>query len=170
MRTGLSEAGKVTLSDAPFEGVDFGPLPPQVHALLQEGVRAHRHDNAAADACFRAALEQDPAALPAYLCLYKIHTYGGRLAEARAAALAGLAEACRQAGWPADWRDWPPLSGSAEGPGRFALYTLKALAFIALKDGRERDARAMLERLAELDPQGLVGWQVIGELAAGASA
>ena len=157
-------------SDAPFEGVDFGPLPDAVNLLLQEGVCAHRSDRAEADRCFRAALAHDPTALPTYLCLYKIHTYGGRLDAARAAALAGLAEACRQAGWSADWREWPISEGSPDGAARFALYTLKAMAFIALKDGRPRDAAAKLERLAELDPAGLVGWQVIRDLAGGVEA
>ena len=158
------------LRDAPFEGVDFGSVPPAADALLQQGVRAHRSDKPAADACFRAALAEDPTALPTYLCLYKTLTYGGRLAEARKAAQDGMAEAARQAGWPEDWHDWPILSGAPEGPARFALYTLKALAFISLKEGQPEAAAAMLDRLAELDRQGLVGWQVIRELADGVSA
>jgi len=158
------------LSDAPFEGINFGELPAAVDELLQEGVRAYRSDRLRADGLFREALALDPAVLPTYLCLYKIHTYQGHIADARAIAEAGLAEAARQAGWPADWRDWPRLSGVPDGACRFALYTLKALAFIALRDGRPDDAAEMLEALRRLDPPGAVGWPVIAALAEGAMA
>lgn len=106
------------LSDAPFEGINFGDLPESVNELLQDGVFAYRSDRAHADRLFRLALACDPAALPTYLCLYKIHTYQGNLGEARAMAEAGLAEAARQAGWPAHWDDWPQLAEVPDGPGR----------------------------------------------------
>ena len=135
-------------------------------ALLQAGVLAHRSDKAQSDALFREALALDPTALPTYFCLYKIHTYNGQLPEALAMAEAGLAEAARQAGWSLDWRNWTPqVTGTADA-GRFALYTLKALSFIALKDNRLADAEEILAALKVLDPQGYVGWTVIADLAA----
>lgn len=158
------------LTDAPFEGIDFGELPAEVNALLQTGVLEYRTDRQAADASFRAALALDPGALPTYFCLYKIHTYQGRLEEARAMAEAGLAEAARQAGWSPDWRLWLPVETGPGDPGRFALYTLKALAFIALRDKRPDDAAAMLKALRRLDPPGAVGWPVVAELAEGCAA
>ena len=157
-------------SDVPFEGIDFGDLPAEVNALLQDGVLAYRSDRAAADARFRRALALDPGALPTYFCLYKIHTYQGRLEDARAMAEAGLAEAARQAGWGRDWRCWMPGETRPGEPGRFALYTLKALAFIALRDARPDDAAAMLGALRKLDPNGVVGWPVVAELAEGCAA
>ncbi len=157
-------------TDVPFDGIDFGELPEEVDALLQAGVLAHRQDKAASDALFRRALALDPEALPTYFCLYKIHTYQGRLDEARAMAEAGLAEAARQAGWSADWRSWQPVATGPTGPGRFALYTLKALAFIALRDERPGDAEAMLDALRRLDPQGAIGWPVVADLAEGCAA
>ncbi|MCJ2177805.1 hypothetical protein [Novosphingobium album (ex Hu et al. 2023)] len=160
-------------TDVPFEGINFGSLPDEVDELLQAGVLAHRQDKAAADALFRQALALDPTALPTYFCLYKIHTYSGRLDQAKAMAEAGLAEAARQAGWSGDWRLWLPripLRTGHDDPGRFALYTLKALAFIALRDGRSADAAEMLETLRQLDPQGEVGWPVVAELAEGCAA
>ncbi|MBT0670185.1 hypothetical protein HT136_17600 [Novosphingobium profundi] len=158
------------LSDAPFESIDFGELPEEVEQLLQAGVRAHRQDKDRADALFREALARDPRALPTYFCLYKIHTYAGRLGEARAMAEAGLAEAAHQAGWNPDWRLWLPTRTAPADPGRFALYTLKALAFIALRDARPRDAETILAALRRLDPQGEVGWPVVAELAQGCAA
>lgn len=86
-------------NDAPFEGINFGSVPEPVDELLQAGVLANRQSRAAADRLFREALALDPSALPTYFCLYKIHTYSGRLGEARAMAEAGLVEAVRQAGW-----------------------------------------------------------------------
>lgn len=157
-------------SDAPFEGINFGDLPEAVDALLQEGVFAYRSDRAHADRLFRLALACDPAALPTYLCLYKIHTYQGNLGEARDMAQAGLVEAARQMGWPEDWHDWPRLPEMPDGAGRFALYTLKALAFIALRDERMGDAADMLTELHRLDPAGAVGWPVIAALAEGLAA
>ncbi|MBA3054371.1 MAG: hypothetical protein FP826_05440 [Sphingomonadales bacterium] len=154
-------------SDAPFDDIDFGELPDSVNELLQRGVIAHRGDRAEADRLFRAALALDPAALPTYLCLYKIHTYQGNLAEARTIAQAGLAEAARQAEWLGPWQHWPVAPAPLDGPGRFALYTLKALAFIALRDNRTDDAAEILTALRRLDPAGAVGWPVIAALADG---
>jgi tetratricopeptide (TPR) repeat protein len=147
--------------------IDFGDVPRAVDALLQRGVAAYRRDRSQADRLFREALAAAPDALPVYFCLYKIHTYQGSLDEALAAARAGLAEAARQAGWSADWRGWHPQPGLLEEPGRFALYTLKALAFIHLRRNERADASAILEALARLDPDGRVGWPVIAALADG---
>jgi hypothetical protein len=149
------------------ETINFGELPPEIDALLQKGVVAYRRDFAAAEGHFRAALERAPEELPTYYCLYKIHTYHGNLDEARAAALSGMLNASRQAGWPDDWRDWTPPAGIPDGAARFALYTLKALAFIHLRRDEKARAEEILDALRKLDPTGDVGWPVIAELAAG---
>ncbi len=147
--------------------INFGDLPEHIDALLQQGVAAYRADHARADSLFRQALAAAPTELPVYFCLYKIHTYQGNLADAQAAAEAGLAESARQAGWPADWRAWQPEAVLPEGPGRFALYTLKALAFIHLRQDRRAEAGAKLAALKRLDPTGAVGWTVVEALADG---
>lgn len=54
-----------------------------------------------------------------------------------------------------------------EGPARFALYTLKALAFIHLRRNEPAEAEAILGALTRLDPQGFVGLSVIAELTEG---
>lgn len=145
------------------ELVDFGELPEAVNALLQAGVLAHRRSKQNAEARFREALAVAPDALPVYFCLYKIHTYEGELEAALHAAQAGLVEATRQAGWPSSFEEWPEttLTVAAE---RFALYTLKAVAFIRLKRGETDAANAILKRLRILDPAGQVGWRVIQDL------
>lgn len=144
--------------------VDFGPLPDAVDTLLQEGVRAHRSDVGAADALFRQALTLAPDALPVHLCLYKIHAYSGRLDAALAAVEAAILEAARQAGLEADWRLWPALP-EAEGAARFALYSLKALAFVRLRRGEAAHARAILTALTRIDPADRVGAGVVSTLA-----
>ena len=126
--------------------VDFGDLTPETNALLQQGVVAYRGDRAHANALFRKALEQAPQELPVSFCLYKFHAYRGDLDEALAMARAGLAEAARQAGLPSEWRQWREADISArnptENPTRFALYTLKALAFVPDRLPRRRYAVA----------------------------
>ncbi|ATQ67979.1 MULTISPECIES: tetratricopeptide repeat protein [Methylosinus] len=147
--------------------IDFGELSPAVNELLQKGVAAYRRDPERADQLFREALELSPAELPAYYCLYKIHTYMGNLEVAFAMASLGLEEATRQAGWSTDPHTWPlkeTAPGSAE---RFALYTLKALSFIELKRGNKAKCMENLDILKGVDPSGAVGWTVIFELAQG---
>ncbi|MBU3888856.1 hypothetical protein FM996_08665 [Methylosinus sporium] len=147
--------------------VDFGELSPAVNELLQKGVLAYRSDKARADELFREALELSPHELPAYYCLYKIHTYMGNLEIAWIVANQGLEEALRQCGWPLDPHSWPLKETAPGSPERFALYTLKALSFIQLKRGNKPKAMENLDILKVLDPKGYVGWTVIYELAQG---
>ncbi|HUI19588.1 MAG TPA: hypothetical protein VLZ74_00895 [Methylocella sp.] len=151
------------------ETINFGDVPDAIDALLQQGVAAYRHDHALADRLFRQAQAAAPDQLPVYFCLYKIHTYQGNLDMALAAAEDGLGVAARQAGWNADWRHWPAQPVVPDGPGRFALYTLKALAFIRLRRSERDEALEILSVLKELDPAGVVGWPVVAALAEGAA-
>jgi hypothetical protein len=149
--------------------VNFGDLPEAVNGLLQKGVMLYRRDRAAADLVFREALALDPEALPIYLCLYKIHTYQGNLDEALAMAKAGAAKAASQLGLSADWRQWQrhEISAADYGVGRFALYTLKAMAFIHLRRDEKISSDELLRKLAELDALESVGGTVIADLSAG---
>lgn len=152
----------------PDQLIDFGPLPEGVDALVQAGVLAHRTDKNKADALFREALALAPDALPVHLCLYKIHAYAGHLDMALEAVEAAIIEAARQAGLPADWTGWPPLP-VADGAARFALYSLKALAFIRLKRGERAKAEAALAALVRIDPRDHVGASGVAALLEGAA-
>ena len=151
------------------EFINFGEVPEDVNELLQHGVVAYRSDRAAANGFFRQALALAPQQLPTYYCLYKIHTYQGNLDEALAVAEAALRESARQAGWAPSPELWPADAKPASGAGRFALYTLKALAFIHLRRSDRDEACRILDRLSQLDPSGSVGWTVIADLARGAA-
>ena len=152
---------------AESDGINFGELPEEIDDLLQQGVAAYRRDHPRANLLFQRALAAAPTQLPIYFCLYKIHTYQGNLDEAEAAAMSGLKEAARQAGWSPDWRQWQPQPKLPEGAGRFALYTLKALAFIHLRQNQRSKAGQILDALKRLDPAGAVGWPVVAALAEG---
>lgn len=147
--------------------IDFGEVPPAVNDILQQGVSLYRQDRAAADDRFMAALAVDPTVLASYYCLYKTLTYRGRLDEALAIADAALAEASRQAGLPADWSQWTrdSVSVAAPGPAHFALYTLKAMAFMHLKRNAPEAGWHCLDKLAALGEIDAVGGNVIAELA-----
>ena len=149
------------------DGINFGDLPPEIDALLQQGVVSYRRDPIEADRIFRKALDAAPSELAVYFCLYKIHTYRGYLDEAQEIAERGLREAALQAEWDPDWRNWRPQRTLPEGAGRFALYTLKALAFIHLRKDQQRQAHELLLALRRLDPTGAVGWPVVAALADG---
>lgn len=149
------------------DAINFGELPPEIDSLLQQGVVSYRRDPREADRIFRQALDAAPSELAVYFCLYKTHTYRGRLDEALSIAESGLREAARQAGWSPDWRSWRPQAELPDGAGRFALYTLKALAFIHLRRDEPKKAHELLAALRRLDPAGMVGWSVVAALAEG---
>jgi len=148
--------------------VDFGPLPPHVNALLQEGVSCHRSEPARARALFRHAIEISPSSLPAYRCLFKLQNQQRDLDDALAVALDGLAEAAHQARISQDWRTWTPddvgESKRRTVPQRFLLSFLKALAFIELRRGNAEVSRSVLGHLQQLDPDDGVGHSVIAAL------
>ncbi|RTL48715.1 MAG: hypothetical protein EKK40_16915 [Bradyrhizobiaceae bacterium] len=150
------------------DGINFGEIAPEIDSLLQQGVVTYRRDPSEADRIFRRALDAAPTELAVYFCLYKTHTYRGRLHEAQNIAERGLCEAAHQAGWDPDWRSWHPQAALPDGAGRFALYTLKALAFIIhLRKDEQKQAHELLAALRRLDPSGAVGWPVVAALAEG---
>ncbi|MBT3069528.1 hypothetical protein KKP04_01410 [Rhodomicrobium sp. Az07] len=153
------------LSIAREDLVSFGDIPHATNALLQRGVLAYRKDPKAAEALFQEALALDPACLPVYSCLYRIYAYRGLFEDALALANAGLKEAARQAGWSDDFGAWQREAVSSGAPDRFALYSLKALAFIHLRRGETLAAQACLDKLAELSPDRELDFTVVAALA-----
>ncbi|WP_345534600.1 hypothetical protein [Viridibacterium curvum] len=93
-----------------------------------------------------------PDCLPVYYLLYKYHASRRQFDLAEKAARSGLLHAAQQAGLPADWQ--AAEAGCADfshtGPARFWLFTLKALAFILLRQGRTEEASAALNKIRQV--------------------
>lgn len=148
--------------------VDFGPLPPHVNALLQEGVGCHRSDPPRARALFRHAIEISPSSLPAYRCLLKLQNQQREFDEALAVAMEGLAEAAHQARVGQDWRTWTLTDVGDDKrrtvPQRFLLLFLKAMSFIELRRGNTEICRNLVKQLQVLDPEDGCGHSVIAAM------
>ena len=146
-----------------------GDVPDFVRHLLHQAVQAPRGE---AGALLWSAQALAPQALAIYYALYKHHAGQREFELAERAACRGLLEAAKQAGLAEDWRQVLPGSLPAAvdfsriGAARFWLFTLKALAFIALRRERPDEARQLLARIAALDPQARIGGDVIATLLA----
>lgn len=154
----------------PEDGVMFGPnIPAALDAVLQQAAQAY-DDPARAEALLWQARSMNPAQLEVYIALYKFYFYKRRLEEAESVARDALLCAAEQGGFDGDWSalhadsaDWR----RPNGPERVYLYTLKALGFIRLRRMDFAGGEALLDKLAELDPDDQVGGSVLQELAAG---
>ncbi len=150
------------------ERVLFGrDINPEVNACLQSAV-ACADDFERARALLYQARELDPDQLEVYVALYKFLFYRGRLDEAEKVALEALSTAARRGGFPSEPEQLTPDSTDwniEDGPARTYLYSLKALAFIRLRQGKHEEGRVLLDLLQQLDPQDQVGGSVISQLA-----
>jgi hypothetical protein len=113
-----------------------------------------------------------PECLPIYYLLYKWHAGRRELALAERAALIGLDRAGSLCGLP-DWTElasgaMPVADFHANGPARFWLFTLKALAFIRMRSDRLEEARELLDWIGRCDPSHSVGSEVTAALLAAA--
>lgn len=145
--------------------VDFGPLPPSVNALLQQGVATYITDPPRAEACFRAAIDLAPNTLTAYRCLVKFFNRHRRFEEGLEAVADGMHEAARQSGIGLNWPAWRPEEFQPGFPAqRFLLMSLKALGFLELRRGNPAIAQRAVAKLMELDPQDGIGWSVVAAL------
>lgn len=147
----------------------FTTIPLMVQQLLDEAAAAYSQANRA-EAILWSAQAMYPDCLPVYFALYKFYFYKGRLHDAERATRLGLAKASRQAGFASDWHSLTPETShwtDTRGPQHFYLFSLKALAFICLRLGRRAESRAILSKLAQIDPGDSVGASVIQDLIAG---
>lgn len=145
-----------------------GHLPAVVRGLLDEAQSAPPLQRGALLWTARASA---PDSLAVYYLLYKHYATLGELPEAEHAARKGLAVAARQAGLDADWKQVRTAQAdfAQPGPARFWLFTLKALAFMRLRGGGVNEARELLAKLQELDPQDSIGGDVVKALAEAAT-
>lgn len=146
-------------------------LPPRVAGYLTAA--AASGDWRDAESLLWRAQTTDPDCLHVYFTLYKFYFNHKRLSDAERAACLALDAAARLASIAADWRlqelstcDWAKVNS----PQHFYLFSLKALAFIRLRQLRAGDADLILEKLREIDPTDSVGHSVIESYAIGAAA
>ncbi|TCF96582.1 hypothetical protein BZM26_36850 [Paraburkholderia strydomiana] len=109
-----------------------------------------------------------PRCLPPYYLLYKFHANRGELGEAQEVATKALAVAAQQASIDSDWCAVQPgdTDFTIPGPGRFWLFTLKALAFISVRRGERAAALKLIAKLRRLDPIDCIGLDVVEALLA----
>jgi predicted Zn-dependent protease len=136
---------------------DFGPVPPEVDHLLQEGIEAYFTDRPLAERLFLAAISLAPDTLPAHRCLVKHYNRCRQFDKAVSAAQNWVAAAARQAGLPDNWLLWQNAPGTA-------LAALKGLAFVNLRSGQPAKADAMIKRVLAMDPDDAVGGSVVASL------
>jgi hypothetical protein len=154
------------------EEVLFGfNLSEEVNMHLQQAAASvsSRQDSAAA---LRRALQSSPEQLEALVASYKLHFYNGELEQAEAFVFQTLIKAALQGGFNHDWQQLDADSAlwdEPRGPARIFLYSLKALAFIRLRQRMFRSARLILDSIARIDPQDMVGAEVIREMLEGLS-
>ncbi len=148
----------------------FSPdIPPSVNTLLQAAVIATRNNAVQAEKFFLQAYQLDRQCLQTYFALYKFYFYQARLMEAEYFVLEGLKEAARQGGFPEDYRllyrDKARWNMYIDQTSLFYLYSLKALAFIKLRQGQAVPAQIILAIIKDLDPEDRSGASVIMDLA-----
>lgn len=144
-----------------------GVLPPVVEKLLLEAVEA-RANTARAESLLWTAQVIDPTCLQVYFALYKFYFHRRRLDDAERAACLALHAAAQKGDFDPDWQSATPATtdwSNALGPQHFYLFSLKALAFIRLRQHRQKESQTLLDKLSELDPGDSVGHSVIRGLA-----
>lgn len=143
-----------------------GEAGPVVARLLREAAEA-RDTPRRAETLLWTAQALDPRCLGVYFALYKFHFYCGRLPDAERVTRMALDESARQAGIDPDWAHVTPACcdwSDTLAPQHFYLFSLKALSFILLRQGRSEESAAILAKLAALDPRDSVGASVIRDL------
>lgn len=113
------------------------------------------------------AQESAPDQLEVLIALYKFHFYQGETQKAQDLVFQTLIKSSLQGGFSHEWETLTPISADwsdPRGPGRVFLYSLKALAFIRLRQNDLDNAGSILKILSRLDPTDQVGASVIRDL------
>ena len=139
-------------------------LPDAARAALEAAGRAYP-DEALCRAHLARAQTQAPDHPAVLIGWYRFHFYGGRLRETLAVGLRCLTWAATAAGLAPDWRAVrpgdAPFGDFAAALSRFYLFCLKGCGYLNLRLGELAAGRAMLEKLAELDPGDRLGGRML---------
>ena len=146
-------------------------LPPRVAGYLSAAAAAR--DWRESESLMLRAHTADPECLHVYYILYKLYFNHNRLGDAERAVFLALDKAACQAKIPSDWCELNAVScdwANVDAPQHFYLFSLKALAFIRLRQRRMEEANEILAKLREIDSHDSVGGSVIAAYADGAAA
>jgi len=144
----------------------FGNLPAGVADVVAQAIALRGTEPDRAEMLMWKAQAADPTSLEMYVGLAKFYLHAGRLKQSRIALDLGYGEASRQGRISGDWRDLTAEELRLAGDvGRKALLFMKGRAFIRLRQGHVEESWALLDRLAELDPDDGVGAETIRALA-----
>ena len=147
--------------------VHFGfDIDPKADARLQRAALLISSKEASAEALKQAELIA-PEQIEVLIARYKFHFYQGETDRAEKLVLRAIELAAKQGGFDPDWHNLLPQTtdwNDPRAPGRFYLYSLKALAFIRLRQNERNEAQSLLDTLARLDPLDQVGAVVIRDL------
>ena len=149
------------------ERVHFGKgIPAPINALLQEAA-GNTHNFTRAEQLLRQAQRLAPEQLPVYTALYKLYFYNGYTDQAEDVVFQALTKAALTGGFCYDWTKLQPHPEWADpdSAGRAYLYSLKALAFIRLRQDNPKSAKGILDTLRRLDPDDVIGADVVRALA-----
>lgn len=111
-----------------------------------------------------------PGRLEVLVALYKFHFYQGNIEQARELIEETLTLAAEQGGFSADWSVLTPDAAAwhePRGPGLVFVHSLKAMAFLNLRENDRSGAANVLGALRRLDPDNEVGADVIQYLLEG---
>ena len=152
--------------------VCFGfDIPPEANAYLQQAA-AEVASSEVAQQSLENARHSAPDNLQVLVALYKFHFYRGDIHKAMDYVFQTLVKSSRQGQFSHDWKTLSADSADWKdpcGPARVFLYSLKALAFIRLRQNDPDDAQSILDVLERLDPSDQVGAGVIRDLLNGIS-
>jgi hypothetical protein len=139
------------------------------HRRLQYAVSRSRINRLEAERALWDVQADDPCCLQVYFALYKFYAYHRRLSDAERAARLALSESARQGRFNTNWDELvktvDPRSLYESEAGLFYLFSLKALSFIKLRQGKADDAGEILKVLFKLDPDDCSGASVTRALA-----
>jgi hypothetical protein len=149
------------------DAVQFGfGLPADVNEQLQKAASSITNGPESLEALCMAHV-MAPQQLEVLVALYKFHFYQGALDQAEDYVFQALIKSAQAGGFKYDWERLTPEStdwNDVRGPGRVYLYSLKALAFIRLRQDNPAHAENILDTLRRLDPEDKVGANVIRDL------
>ena len=146
-----------------------GEVPEEIAGLLADAMSRYANTDEA-EAKLLEAKKRAPNSLAVFFSMYKFYFYKKRLGDAEAIAREALIEAATQGGFDPAWENLRADSADwKENAAHFYLFSLKALAFMRLRQGDETGCAKILGKLDELDRDDSVGASVIREIAQGSN-